>query len=275
MIVFYAWTAPAFISGFPADHTWVTSFDNRRHVYDCIDDVAVARESFWFCWGGYRPEGTPPTPITAQLGDLALAKCLVQPNFVSEKYAPTSGTIFEYGRDGLCHQLSNQVLFATKTMSRAPATVSGARWYRLSSAIYRDYGLQRRAWRRKGLGCRLFSQPFVLLLDLFGGFSMPDDSFDQLLRSLLGEDDPRLKAMRALREEHQRQLGLIPLPIDADEAAQQLNARNQRFFDVAADLLGAELFEQLFGLPAFTTVNLVDPDQLRGDLAAPGAPVPL
>ena len=37
---FYAWTVPAFVSGSPVDHTWVTTYDNRITVYP--GDAAVA-----------------------------------------------------------------------------------------------------------------------------------------------------------------------------------------------------------------------------------------
>jgi hypothetical protein len=42
--------------------------------------------------------------------------------------------------DGVCHQLSNQILFATKTDSKAPLTVKDARGYWYSNFRYGTYG---------------------------------------------------------------------------------------------------------------------------------------
>ncbi len=41
--------------------------------------------------------------------------------------------------------------------------------------------------------------------------------------------------------------------------AEQINASNQEMFDRAADLLGAQKFEKIFGAQAYEEVNLVDP----------------
>lgn len=268
MAILYAWVAPAFIQGSPADHTWVTSFDSRQDIYPDIGAVVAANENFWFCWGQYRPQGNPPPPIAAQAGDLNLAICLVAPNRESKPYIPARGTIMTYAIDGVCHQLANQVLFATAGPGCLPATVVHARLYWFSSFLYGDYGRRTNEWRNKIAFCSggAAGDP--------GDRAMPDDMFDARMRAALGDDDPRLEAMSGLREEHElavQQLGLDDAD-DPEAAAAAMNALNQQFFDLAADLLGEEQFALVFGMPAYTRINLVDPDQLG---ATDGAPTPL
>jgi hypothetical protein len=269
MTILYAWVTPAFIQNSPADHTWVTSYDSRQNVYPEITDVTNASQNFWFCWGKYRPGGTPSAPIAVQAGNLAFAQCLVQPNYPSDASWPARGTIFHYAIEGVCHQLANQVLFATGGPGVAPATVALARWYRYSSAIYGDYGLAHSDWLARIAACQGST-------GLDGaeptGFEMPDDSFDQALGSLLGEGDPRLDAVRTLREAHQAEVrGLRALTASPEATAAVLNARHQHFFDQVAELLGNEAFEQLFGFPAMTEVNLVDPEQIETPDGTPEA----
>jgi hypothetical protein len=45
-ITLYAWAFPAFVTGSPVDHTWVTTYDNRVHAYPNEQQVATAGESY-------------------------------------------------------------------------------------------------------------------------------------------------------------------------------------------------------------------------------------
>ena len=60
------------------------------------------------------------------------------------------GTIYVYGVDGVCHQLANQVLYAT---SGTRLTVNKARGYFFSTYLYGTYGLQHAAWASKIASC--------------------------------------------------------------------------------------------------------------------------
>jgi hypothetical protein len=51
----YAWAVPAFSTGSPVDHTWVTTYDNRVKVYSSDQQVAAAG-----CVTGTA--GAPSTP---------------------------------------------------------------------------------------------------------------------------------------------------------------------------------------------------------------------
>ena len=83
VVKLFAWVVPAFSSGSPVDHTWVTTYDNRQTVYANDSQVAGAGESYWFCWGSFHPAGGTPNNVTGYLGeqsgDLGLAQCLVKP----------------------------------------------------------------------------------------------------------------------------------------------------------------------------------------------------
>src|SRR3954466_2920506 len=99
-----------------------------------------AGELYWYCWGAFHARGeTPERPdgfLGQQPGDASFAQCLVAANADSRTVPAARGTIFIYGVDGVCHQLANQVLYATGVGGAAPLTVSGARGYHASTFIY-------------------------------------------------------------------------------------------------------------------------------------------
>ena len=154
---FFAWAVPILFDESPWDHTWVTTYDNRAHPYPDIAGVIHAKQDYWYCWGGFHARGgTPSLPdgtLGSQNGDLGLARCLVAPNADCSPSFAARGTIFSYGVDGVCHQLANQVLYATRLGGARPLTVSVAGGYWVSSGVYGAYGLQHSAWRSKIATC--------------------------------------------------------------------------------------------------------------------------
>jgi hypothetical protein len=139
VVKFYVWAVPSFGANLFPDHTWVTTYNSRAIRYGNIKHVIAAKEFFWYCWGNFYPQGGTPINKSGFLGeragDLALSKCLVEPNAESQRVRKARGTIFTYGRNGVCHQLANQVLYATAN-GGAPLTVSKARGYSASSFFY-------------------------------------------------------------------------------------------------------------------------------------------
>jgi hypothetical protein len=264
-VTLYAWATPAFVTGSPFDHTWVTTYDNRQHHYPNAGAVAAAGEDCWFCWGSYHATGGTPGNPTGTLGqragNLALARCLVQSNADSRSAPAARGTIYVYGVDGVCHQLANQVLYAT---GATHLTVRNARGYAASSFLYGTYGLQHSAWAGKIASCASLV-PGASASNMAGGTrgvlkmpGLPDD-FEDHAREILGRDDPELLAkLLALKAEVQVFLAQ-KIPGIQPPNAETLNARNQHLLDEAARLLGAERFEQVFGFPAGERINLVDP----------------
>ena len=257
MIKLFAWAVPVW-PGALVDHTWVTTYDNRHTVYDNISQVAQAREFYWYCWGSFHPHGGTPNNPTGFLGDLTgdldLAQCLVKPNADSRTDAAARGTIFIYGVDGVCHQLANQVLYATGIGGKRPLTVRKARGYIASVFIYGTYGLQAAAWANRLASC---SAPSVAALGAITMPGLPDD-FESRAREVLGDDAKLLADLLALREETNR-FAAQKWPGSPPSAA-TLNARNQHLIEQAAKLLGPEKFTAIFGFAPDQKIDLVDPN---------------
>jgi hypothetical protein len=263
MLLFYAWTVPAFTTGSPVDHTWVTTYDNRVTPYPNDAAVAAANESYWYCWGSFHPTGgTPAIPdgfIGSQSGNLALAQCLVQANADSRTVPAARGTIFTYGVDGVCHQLANQVLYATGTATVGQLTVRLARGYMASTFIYGVYGLQHAAWASKIAACSGTRLAPSGAETMAGGAGVPPgpDDFEQRAREVLGPENTKLNDLLRLRGSVQ-QFSSQAWPGVAPPSAEALNARNQHMLDEAARLLRADEFEQIFGFPPGQKIDLVD-----------------
>ncbi len=145
------------------DHTWVTSYDNRAHPYRDTAAVELAGQDYWYCWGGFYQRGGTPSPadglVGLQAGRYDAARCLAGSNVDCSVNFAARGTIFTYGVDGICHQLANQVLYATALGGAEPLTVSQANGYWVSCGIYGAYGLQHSAWRNKIAICATLEAP--------------------------------------------------------------------------------------------------------------------
>jgi hypothetical protein len=267
MVKLYAWVVPAFSSGSPVDHTWVTTYDNRQIVYPNDSQVTQAGESYWYCWGGFCPSGGTPNNQTGYLGeqsgDLSVAQCLVKPNADSRTDAAARGTIFTYGVDGVCHQLANQILYATAIGSTSPLTVRNARGYIASTFIYHTYGLQHAAWANKIASCGAPSSPLVAAKGAMAMPGLPDD-FEKRAREVLGDENPKLLAdLLTLRSETTR-FAAQKWPGFTPPNAATLNARNQYLLEQAARLLDREKFIAIFGFEPGQKIDLVDPNIQEG-----------
>lgn len=276
----YSWAVPAGNDNAPVDHTWVTTYDNRVRPYPAIGDVDAAGESFWYCWGSFHPKGgTPGNPTGAlgqQAGDSKLAQCLVRANADSASVPAARGTIYVYGVDGVCHQLANQVLYATSISHAAPLTVRKARGYALSSFIYGTYGLQHSAWAAKIAACSGLHlaprAPRLEGLTMANGDAHVPDDFESRAAELLAGEPAKLAGLLRLRAEVQR-FAAHPWPGTGQPGAAALNARNQELIDEAARLLGPDHFRRLFGVDAGAVVELVNPQiaAAAGELPPPKA----
>jgi len=88
----------------------------------------------------------------------------------------------------------------------------------------------------------------------------PPDEFEEHVGRVLGADKlPLASQLLALRAQFQTAATAHAHSATAPTAA-ELNARNQRFLDDAAKLLGDDNFYAVFGVKAGTKVNLVLPD---------------
>lgn len=279
MVTLYAWVTPAFWSHAPVDHTWVTTYDSRVTAYQDIGDVKNAQQTNWYCWGDFHPEGDPVDPIVDRPGNGPLAQCLVLGNAESKPFPAARGTIFTYGVDGVCHQLANQVLYATGSPGQPPATVNGARGYEISSFLYGTYGLQHAAWLAKLQGCLaqavpVSGLPMKLGETILGEPPMPElrDDFADRASDVLKDDPDRLSALLSLRGSAQTYLA-ARIPGFTAPTAELLNARNQHLLDQAALLLEPAQFRELFGVEPGERVDLIDPT-MAGEPRSDGVPTP-
>ncbi len=265
MTALFAWATPAYWTRSPLDHTWITTYNSNVTRYDDIADVVAAHEDLWYCWGSFHAIGDPSAILASRTGNRALAECLVQPNADSSTTPAARGTIFTYGIDGVCHQLANQILYATGSPGNPPLTVRGARGYAISSFLFGTYGLQTSAWHTRLQGCMGRADP-VSGLPTWSKQIMPDspatpalpDDFRDHARDVLANDPEKLQALMALRGEIQAFISpRVPgfLPPDAE----MLNARNRHMLEQAALLLGPAAFTELFGVEPGEPIPLVDP----------------
>lgn len=281
MTTLYAWAVPAFTTGSPVDHTWVTTYDNRTQIFQTDAAVSAAGQSYWYCWGSFHPTGGAPGNPTGFLGDqngnLALAQCLVLANADSATTPAARGTIFTYGVDGVCHQLANQILYATGAGSTSPLTVRLARGYTASTFIYGTYGLQHAAWAAKIAACSGVNlAPQVGGMAMIAGVASPPDGPDEFERQatqVLGVGNAKLFNLLRLRSDV-HQFTARAWPGTGQPSADALNARNQHMLDEAAKVLDPAEYKAIFGTDPGDKIDLVDPNvtQSAGQIPKPRTP---
>lgn len=260
----YAWVTPAFIpSGYvPVDHSWVTTYDMRdiqRHSYSDIDDVRNANQSYWFCHGGFHQQSNPVHPIASR-DFLGNANCLVRPND-----SLAWGTIFWYGIDGVCHQVSNQVLYVTATAAGGKAlTVELARGYTFSSVVFDTYGRRKEEWEFGLKQCGFVTPQYRL-----GRVSL----LVRRMAALLGckFTDPRIRRLELLRRQMLANLDQIGFaPRAPNETVRSRVARmndllNQFILDTsrAIEWGNDSDFIRVFGVPRNDHISLIDPELFK------------
>lgn len=266
----HAWANPITIAGVQfADHTWVTTYDAPGQ---CPPPV-----NYWFSWGSCHGTGpqTPAKALGTQGADLDVARCLCTPDL--EDYAPTPGNpahggIDFYGITGVCHQLSNRILWASRSGGAAPLTVSGAMGYGVSRFLYGAYGTNAADWGARVLRCAAPAQPTpapgtpVAMAMRAAPALGPEADFSAMLTERLGPELPRGKRAQ-LQQIHARLLQKKALLDRAVRSGRLPPARfangvnelvNQSLRE-AAEVLTPEEYERLFGIPKGMTIGIVDP----------------
>ncbi|MGF6539661.1 hypothetical protein [Paraburkholderia youngii] len=273
-VTLFAWSVPAYFHGSVVDHTWVTTYDSRVKIYPALADVLLAGEHYWYSWGGFHARGGTPVSadgfLASGAANLLYASCLCKPDVDPNIDPAARGTIFSYGRDGVCHQLSNQILWATGGAGAAPATVRTSRGYWLSNAVFGTYGKQHAAWTSKKIQCSTPSgsnamKPAHQESDV--------DDFQEHLQATLKGPDAQAKIESLMN--HRRafmvrveRLQYAPQGSDAPSAS-ELNQAYSSFLHDAADILGAEDFERVFGERPQDQMNVVDPSIYEQSLRRP------
>ena len=268
-----AWVTPAFTSGSPVDHTWVTTYDSRTTKYETIADVIAAGQYNFYCWGDFHPVGKSDSHLGGLIGfanaDLGIAACICKPNLDSRSNSEARGTIFIYGIDGVCHQLANQILWSTGINGSTPLSVREARGFRASEAIYGTYGLQHSDWSDLCGKCSTASSSSDVRRRGMTSTDKPKDQFEEHARSvLLGAEnaEEKLASIQRLRGElREYQSTAKTRALGATERggrdlADEINGRNDQFFSAAARLLSPSEFKSLFGFEPSEKIQLVRED---------------
>lgn len=263
MVTLYAWAKPANLIGKWADHTWVTTYDNRLQQPGSLADVAAAGEHYWMCWGAFhRQGGSPNLPdglIRLGEGKAALAGCVVLSNVDSIDDPAARGTVTLYAIHGVCHQVANQILHATATADEPPISVKGSRGYYVSVYFYRQYGRRTAAWATKLEDCIASS-----------GTTAPKmDGVDDFLIRANGVLKQRTDLLNALLERRQR----VDAELDAmadrpDLTAEDIDSLlNAHLVEIASEL-PADDFKAIFELDPGEEIHLVDREIFAASQAA-------
>jgi hypothetical protein len=275
-VTFYAWVRPvgqgdtgfapeAELTGWLkwADHTWVTTYDNREYSYESVKEVVDASKQYWFCWGSFHPKGEsaqlPKGLIGRAAGNVLEAECLCTSNVSSRDAKDAQGTIAKYGLDGVCHQLANQVMWATGTATVAPLTVKAARGYWVSNAAYGTYGkLHEETWKAKRHQCAASTgadNGKYVEVDDFAmqvGGAMKGDIAGGTGAFVLERRDQLQAKLKELKQTSQA--GTVAV------TAEMINAEIRKFQKDVAAAVSAEEYERIFEAPPKHIFNLVDPD---------------
>lgn len=261
-VTLFAWAVPAWFNGNVVDHTWVTNYDNRITLHQSINDVIGAGDYYWYSWGSFHQNGqTPLIPdgfLASGSASLAYARCLCDANLDSNSHAGARGTIFKYGVDGVCHQLTNQILWSTgNTPTTKPQTARNARGYWLSNALFGTYGVQQAAWNAKKTQCMANSTSTPSNIP---SASQDPDDFDAHVREVLRglATDPEINDFLSKRQDFMKRIAVISNQLTLP-TAQVLNAEYNEFFKKAAQILGPANFERVFEVPPQDDLSIVDP----------------
>ncbi len=250
----YAWVKPAFVTGAPVDHTWVTTYDSGVTMYNSIEELATAGEHYWFCRGDFHKLGVSDSFAGGQILQVPFhpgSLCLVKPDDQA-----SCGTVVDYGIDGVCHQIANQVLFP------AGGKVTDARGYKLSSAIFGTFGRRAGEWQDNCGQCNMLSIAIAR--------SSRPPRFKPLLASRAryffeGGTTVALQMSQLTDALHLDidQIGFAaPTRHETAQArAEALNRRISAFLqDVAETVQNDDFFRPAFGLEPGDEVNLIDPE---------------
>lgn len=264
----FAWARPVVGAVYSPDHTWVTTYDNRIDQYATIEDVRAADEQFWYCWGDFHSQGGTHAIqdgfLAAGGASLPYAACLCMPDVPSKAHPLARGTIFTYALDGVCHQLANQVLWATDPTGKAPATVNKADGYRISEFFFGTYGVQHTAWAQKKVSCSTSRRLEMNMRQA----EAPDDRFEEHLHEVLTGPDAEAKIAQLLdfrREmmEHMAKIREHAFLSRQMPNVEMLNDMYSTFLGQASAILGKQDYEKVFGQTPDKKTNVVDPEVYR------------
>ena len=245
----YAWANP--LSDAPMfDHTWVTDYTPNQ-------SSRPTGSNYWYCWGKFHSTAGNGE-IGQMTGDLSMAKSLVEPNVEPANLpgqigSPQDGSITYYAVDGVCHNVANQVLYATGTSEVEPLRVQKAKGYHISTFFYTNYGLNNSAWN-------------TLVKQYAPNVKIPSDDFIQWMDKTLGDQISKTQLDELLLCRTAAQEGLEVLRskvpnMTAHEVEAAVSAIFITAFDVVNKIIGPENFSLLF--PSLESVPSSESEAMR------------
>ncbi len=268
----YAWADPIAGGGQMrlADHTWVTTFD--------APSACPPPADYWYSWGGCHSTGplASAQPLAHGPADLGVALCICQPDVEDYRFVPDDpahGGIDFYGISGVCHQLSNRILFASAGPGREPLTVENAHGYFVSRFLFGTYGTNVSEWAARKARClappptaaAAPGTPVAMAMAVAPAQTL-DADLAAMLRERLGPDVSRSKveAIRSLRASLQTRKALLDRELLSGRRAPrdfavEVNALLNQTLQQAAQILGPSDYRKLFAISPEERIGVVDP----------------
>jgi len=246
----YTWRKRTPIALGLADHTWVTSYDLRVHNYHNITQVIHAQECYWYSRGDFHTHGDFIGRVNY---DSIFANCLVPPN----DKVKGNGSIIRYGIDGVCHQVSNQVLYRSRYPSRN-LRVNKARGYKLSSAIFGTYGLNNNRWAKNKKNCfssSFFNMTKSLITIRANNFSKNNNIDKSIMKYLEAE---RLILLNFIEIEGTAVKGLLE---SKDERVEKMNLLIFNYLLIVSSSINEQLYKYIFGLDPGIRMDIIDVEE--------------
>jgi len=246
----YIWRKRTPITLYLADHTWATSYDLRIKKYNNINEVINAKEHYWYSKGDFHSDGDFIGKINYHS---SYANCLVNSN----DKINGNGSI-RYGIDGVCHQISNQVIYRSKH-SFNNLRVDKARGYKLSSSIYGTYGKNHNQWKDNREHCfrKSFKTSNISLITTRARYFTKNTIDMNLMKYLESE---RLKLLMQLKEEGSAKKKVNE---NANQRVEKMNQFINNFTTDISNLLEKDLYQYIFGIDKGTRINLIDAEQFE------------
>lgn len=248
----YLWRNRTPLALYLADHTWVTSYDIRTNNYSDISKVISAQESYWYCKGDFHTDGDFIGKINYSS---PYSKCLVTPN----NSINGNGSIIRYGIDGVCHQVSNQVLYRSKN-SLNNLRVNKARGYKLSSSIFETYGLNKDMWQQNKINC--VSNTFTknqksLLMIRANEFARKHNINMNSIKEL---EQKRLILLTSLESEG---IATKSITESVNQRVEKMNLLIYEYTVNAGNLVDNDLYEYIFGIEPGVRIDIINPEQFE------------
>jgi hypothetical protein len=266
-----AWANPITVAGVRfADHTWVTTYDAPS---PCPPPTV-----YWYSWGGCHTtgSGTTATLLSHRPASVDVARCICEPDVEDYSFQPgdpAHGGIDYYGISGVCHQLSNRILFATAGAGGTPSTVNGAHGYGVSRFLYGTYGSDAAEWAARKARCLAPptprsgapGTPVAMAMALPAAMTLEED-LAAMLRERLGPEVSRTKMAKIqqlhanlLRQKAQLDQALLSGAISPRRFADDVNHLVNGHLRQAVETLDPTEYERLFGIKPGETIGIVDP----------------